>query len=275
MDDFLNNFDAQEFFMTYALPWLINIGYALLIFIVGRIAVRVIVNYTGKALGKSKIDSMAVGFITAVLSSALMVMVVILALTQLGLNTATLATVLGAAGLAIGLAMKDSLGNFAAGLMIVLFKPFKVGDYVEVAGEGGSVDDISMFATVLRTPDNKIITVPNASVFGSTVTNYSTENRRRIDLVAGIDYNSDIKKAKEVLEGILDSHDKILKDPAYTVAVAELADSSVNLVVRPWVATADYWAVRFELVEQIKLKLDENGIDIPYPHVSVVEKKDA
>lgn len=275
MDDFFNNFDAQDFFMTYALPWLINIGYALLIFIVGRIVVRIAVNYAGKALGRSKVDEMAVGFMTAVLSAILMVMVVILSLTQLGLNTATLATVLGAAGLAVGLALKDSLGNFAAGLMIVLFRPFRVGDYVEVAGEGGSVDDISMFATVLRTADNKIITVPNASVFGSTVTNYSTENRRRIDLVAGIDYNSDIKKAKQVLESILDNHDKVLKDPAYTVAVAELADSSVNLVVRPWVATADYWAVRFELIEQIKLKLDENGIDIPYPHISVVEKKDA
>lgn len=274
MDDFFNYFDVQAFLMTYTLPWLINIGYALLIFVVGRAVVKLVVNYTRKVLGKSKIDDMAAGFMMTVLSAALMLMVVILSLTQLGLNTATLATVLGAAGLAIGLAMKDSLGNFAAGLMIVLFRPFKVGDYVEVAGEGGCIDKISMFATVLRTADNKIITVPNASVFGSTVTNYSTENTRRIDLVAAIDYRSDIKKAKEVLKSILDSHDKVLKEPAYTVAVSELADSSVNFVVRPWVATADYWSVRFELIEQIKLKFDENAIDIPYPHISVIEKKE-
>ncbi len=270
--NFLNDFDAQTFFTTYALPWLINIGYAVLIFIVGRFVSKLIVRGVEKSLARTKMDKMASGFIATVLSVALTMMVVILALTQLGLNTATLATVLGAAGLAIGLAMKDSLGNFAAGLMLVLFKPFKIGDYVEVAGQAGSVDDITMFATILRTPDNRIVTVPNAGVFGATVTNYSKEKTRRIDLVVGIDYDSDIKKTKQVLESILDSNDKILKDPAYTVAVLELGDSSVNLVVRPWVATSDYWPVRFELTEQIKLKLDENNIDIPYPHMSLVQK---
>lgn len=270
--DFLNNFDAQAFFTTYALPWLINIGYAVLIFVVGRFVSKLIVGAVEKSLARTKMDKMASSFIATVLSVALTMMVVILALTQLGLNTATLATVLGAAGLAVGLAMKDSLGNFAAGLMLVLFKPFKIGDYVEVAGQAGSVDDITMFATILRTPDNRIVTVPNSGVFGATVTNYSKEKTRRIDLVVGIDYDSDIKKTKQVLESILDSNDKILKDPAYTVAVLELGDSSVNLVVRPWVATSDYWPVRFDLTEQIKLKLDENNINIPYPHVSLVQK---
>lgn len=270
--NFLNDFDAQTFFTTYALPWLINIGYAVLIFIIGRFVSKLVVRGVEKSLARTKMDKMASGFIATVLSVALTMMVVILALTQLGLNTATLATVLGAAGLAVGLAMKDSLGNFAAGLMLVLFKPFKIGDYVEVAGQAGSVDDITMFATILRTPDNRIVTVPNSGVFGATVTNYSKEKTRRIDLVVGIDYDSDIKKTKQVLESILDSNDKILKDPAYTVAVLELGDSSVNLVVRPWVATSDYWPVRFELTEQIKLKLDENNIDIPYPHMSLVQK---
>jgi small conductance mechanosensitive channel len=192
-----------------------------------------------------------------------------------GIETTSFIAILGAAGLAIGLALQGSLSNFASGVLIIMLRPFKSGDYIEAAGKSGSVEKIEIFATELRTPDNKVVIVPNSSIMSGAITNYSREATRRIDLVIGVDYDADLKQAKQVLQSVLEADDRILKDPAYTVAVSELADSSVNFVVRPWVKTPDYWAVYFDLMENIKLALDEANINIPYPQMDVHVQKEA
>jgi len=186
--------------------------------------------------------------------------------------------VLGALGLAVGLALKDSLSNIAAGIMIILFRPFRIGDAVTIAGVTGSVQQIGLFNTVLHTPDNQKIIVPNSKILGDIITNITANETRRIDLVVGISYEDDIDKAKAILWELAAKDQRILKDPAPTIAVAELADSSVNLVFRPWVKTSDYWAVRFDLTEQIKKTFDAEGVSIPYPQQDVhlfVEKNKA
>ncbi|AJQ96567.1 mechanosensitive ion channel family protein [Gynuella sunshinyii] len=263
------NFDMEQIWNTYILPWGTNIALAILVFIIGRILVGVVMAGLVRMMKVGKLDQILINFMSTVCHSALILLVIIVSLSQLGVDTTSLVALLGAAGLAIGLALKDSLGHFAAGVMLILFRPFKVGDFVEVAGVAGSVSEITIFSTRLKTPDSKMVTVPNASVFGNTMINYSYELTRRVDMVVGISYGSDLLKAKRILEEILTNHEKVLKDPAYTVAVLELADSSVNLVVRPWVLSADYWAVRFELTETIKLKFDEHGIGIPFPQMDV------
>ncbi len=261
--------NSQMLIETYLLPWGTKLLLALLIFIIGRIVVGVAARTIGKALTAARIDPILVNFAVAVLNTALLVLVIIFALSQLGLDTTSLVALVGAAGLAVGLALKDSLSHFAAGVMLIVFRPFKLGDYVEVGGVAGSVDKISIFSTRLKTPDNKVVTVPNGNIFGNTMTNYSEESTRRIDLVVGISYGSDLLKAKHLLDDIVGSHEKVLKDPAYRIAVSELADSSVNFIVRPWVNAADYWDVRFELLETIKLRFDAEGIEIPFPQMAL------
>lgn len=261
--------NSQMLIETYLLPWGTKLLLALLIFIIGRIVVGVAARTIGKALTAARIDPILVNFAVAVLNTALLVLVIIFALSQLGLDTTSLVALVGAAGLAVGLALKDSLSHFAAGVMLIVFRPFKLGDYVEVGGVAGSVDKISIFSTRLKTPDNKVVTVPNGNIFGNTMTNYSEESTRRIDLVVGISYGSDLLKAKSLLDEIVGSHEKVLKDPAYRIAVSELADSSVNFIVRPWVNAADYWDVRFELLETIKLRFDAEGIEIPFPQMAL------
>ncbi len=261
--------NSQMLIETYLLPWGTKLLLALLIFILGRIVVGVAARTIGKALTAARIDPILVNFAVAVLNTALLVLVIIFALSQLGLDTTSLVALVGAAGLAVGLALKDSLSHFAAGVMLIVFRPFKLGDYVEVGGVAGSVDKISIFSTRLKTPDNKVVTVPNGNIFGNTMTNYSEESTRRIDLVVGISYGSDLLKAKHLLDDIVGSHEKVLKDPAYRIAVSELADSSVNFIVRPWVNAADYWDVRFELLETIKLRFDAEGIEIPFPQMAL------
>lgn len=261
--------NSQMLIETYLLPWGTKLLLALLIFIIGRIVVGVAARTIGKALTAARIDPILVNFAVAVVNTALLVLVIIFALSQLGLDTTSLVALVGAAGLAVGLALKDSLSHFAAGVMLIVFRPFKLGDYVEVGGVAGSVDKISIFSTRLKTPDNKVVTVPNGNIFGNTMTNYSEESTRRIDLVVGISYGSDLLKAKHLLDDIVGSHDKVLKDPAYRIAVSELADSSVNFIVRPWVNAADYWDVRFELLETIKLRFDAEGIEIPFPQMAL------
>jgi len=261
--------NSQMLIETYLLPWGTKLLLALLIFIIGRIVVGVAARTIGKALTAARIDPILVNFAVAVVNTALLVLVIIFALSQLGLDTTSLVALVGAAGLAVGLALKDSLSHFAAGVMLIVFRPFKLGDYVEVGGVAGSVDKISIFSTRLKTPDNKVVTVPNGNIFGNTMTNYSEESTRRIDLVVGISYGSDLLKAKHLLDDIVGSHDKVLKDPAYRIAVSELADSSVNFIVRPWVNAADYWNVRFELLETIKLRFDAEGIEIPFPQMAL------
>jgi small conductance mechanosensitive channel len=184
-------------------------------------------------------------------------------------ETTSFIAILGAAGLAVGFALQGSLSNFAAGVMLIIFRPFKSGDFIEAGGTIGVVEAIQIFNTVLRTPDNKMVIVPNSNITGGNITNYSAKEDRRIDMVFGIGYDDDLKKAKEILERLISEDSRILKDPAPTVAVSELADSSVNFVVRPWVKTSDYWAVYWDFTEKVKLTFDAEGISIPYPQQDV------
>lgn len=250
---------------TYA----IKVAAALVVFIIGKWIVKWVASLLDKAMKKAQMEETLIKFLSKLTYYILMIVVLITAAGQLGIKTTSLLTILGAAGLAIGLALKDSLSNFASGVMIILFRPFKVGDFVTAAGNSGSVRRIDIFNTVLLTGDNQRIIIPNSAVTGGAITNVNSEETRRIDLVIGIGYDDDIREAKTTLEEIVKSDSRILDDPAPKIAVAELADSSVNFVVRPWVKTADYWAVRFDLTENIKLTFDEKGISIPYPQQDV------
>jgi len=187
----------------------------------------------------------------------------------LGVDTTSLIALLGAAGLAVGLALQGSLQNFAAGIMLIIFRPFKAGDFVDAGGTSGTVEAIKIFNTILKTPDNREVIIPNGAIYGGTITNFSARSTRRIDMVFGIGYDDDIRKAKDVIKGILESDDRILKDPEFLIAVGELAAHSINFNVRPWVNSGDYWPVKFDLNERIKLAFDENGISIPYPQMDV------
>ncbi|MBD3829847.1 MAG: mechanosensitive ion channel, partial [Arcobacter sp.] len=243
---------------------------ALLIFVIGKWAVNKIVKLLGKVLRKVKgMDETLIKFLENIVYYALMIVVILTALGKLGVETTSFLAILGAAGLAIGLALKDSLGNFASGVMIILFKPFKVGDFVTAGGVTGSVSEVGIFNSVFITGDNQKIIVPNSAITSSSITNVNAFDTRRVDLVVGISYDDDIKKAKEILTNILNSNEKVLIEKGITVAVSELADSSVNFVVRAWVNTPDYWDAKFGLTESIKTTFDKEGITIPYPQQDV------
>jgi small conductance mechanosensitive channel len=254
-----------DIIITWASEYSLKLLAAILILIIGRWLARKIAALLARVLEKNGIDVTLTGFLQNITYYALLVLVLIAAAGQLGINTTSFLTIVGAAGLAVGLALKDSLSNFASGVMLVLFRPFRVGDVVEAGGVKGKVVGINIFNTVMNTPDNQRIIVPNSSITSDVITNVNANPTRRIDLVAGIGYEDDIAKARQVLEGIIQAEERVLKDPAPTIAVAELADSSVNFVVRPWVNTGDYWDVFFALTEQIKLRFDAEGISIPYP----------
>ncbi|WP_261882102.1 small-conductance mechanosensitive channel MscS [Vibrio pelagius] len=255
----------SDLFIQYG----VNIISALVILFIGNIIVKAVANSVSKVLQKKNMDRAVVEFIHGLVRYLLFVIVLIAALGRLGVQTASVVAVIGAAGLAVGLALQGSLSNFAAGVLIVAFRPFKSGDYVEIGGVAGSVDSIQIFQTVLTTPDNKMIVVPNGSVIGSPITNYSRHATRRIDLMIGVSYGSDLQKTKELLTRICESDERILKEPGIKVGVHTLADSSVNFVVRPWVKTADYWNVYFDLMQAIKEGLDKEGIEIPFPQMDV------
>lgn len=243
---------------------------ALLVFIIGKWAVHKIVSLLGKVLRKVKgMDETLIRFLENIVYYALMIVVLLTALGKLGVETTSFLAILGAAGLAIGLALKDSLGNFASGVMIILFKPFKVGDLVTAAGVTGTITEVGIFNSIFLTGDNQKIIVPNGAITKGSITNVNANDTRRIDLVVGIGYNDDIKKAKDVLNTIIKSNEKVLLDKGITVAVSELADYSVNFVVRAWVNTPDYWDVKFALTENIKITFDKEGISIPYPQQDV------
>lgn len=265
----------SEMLDTYIIPWGINIVMAIVIYIVGKFVVGIVVNLLGKLLERGKHEDMLIDFVKAILRAILMLFVIIASLNQLGVNTTSLVAIFGAAGLAIGLSLQSSLQNFAAGVMLLVFKPFKAGDFIEAGGATGVVKSISIFNTIMTTGDNKEVIVPNGAIYGGNITNYSAKETRRVDMVVGIGYDADLKKAKEVLLALVAADERILKDPAPTVAVAELADSSVNFVVRPWVASADYWAVKFDLTEAVKLRFDAEGISIPFPQMDVHLLKEA
>jgi small conductance mechanosensitive channel len=261
--------DLGHLSTTYLIPWGINIAFALVIFIVGKMVAKGIVSVTKKLLAKAKMDEILINFVSSILNTVLLLFIIIAALNQLGVDTTSLIALLGAAGLAVGLALQGSLQNFAAGVMLIIFRPFKAGDFVDAGGTSGVVENINIFSSVFRTPDNREVIVPNGSIYGGTITNFSARDTRRIDMVFGIGYGDDIRKAKEVLQKILDKDDRVLKEPAPMIAVGELADSSVNFNVRPWVKSGDYWDVKFDLTEEVKLTFDAQGISIPYPQMDV------
>lgn len=242
---------------------------AILIIIIGRWISRRISRLLGRLLEKNNVDVTLVRFAENLTYYALIVVVLIAAVGQLGINTTSFLTIVGAAGLAIGLALKDSLSNFAAGVMLTLFRPFRVGDFVEAGGVTGTVQGITIFNTVLNTPDNQKVIIPNGIITSDVITNVTANDTRRVDLVIGISYSDDIAKAKKIVSDLLQKEKRVLSDPAPVIAVSELADSSVNLVVRPWVKTGDYWTVRFDLTEEIKNSFDEAGISIPFPQQDV------
>jgi len=263
---------------SWVSAYALNIIGALLIFIVGKWLARRISNLLSKLLEKNNFDLALVSFLTHLTYYALVVLVVVAAAGRLGINTTSFLTVIGAAGLAVGLALKDSLSNFAAGVMIVLFRPFTIGDVVSTAGITAKVEKITIFNTHFCSPDNQLIIVPNNKIIADIITNINVKDTRRVDLTVGISYSDDMAETKEILARLAKEDSRILADPAPFIAVAELADSSVNLVFRPWVKTADYWDVRFDLTEKIKNRLDEAGISIPFPQQDVhlfVEKEEA
>ena len=249
--------------------WLINILYAAIIVFVGRIVVKWLVKMSRKLMVRANLDPILINFFSTIANAILLLFVLIAALDQLGVDTTSMIAVLGAAGLAVGLALKDSLQNFAAGVMLILFRPFKIGDFVEAGGTAGVIESITIFNTIMKTGDNREVIVPNGLIYDDTITNYSAKDTRRIDMVFGIGYDDDLLKAKQLLTDIVTGHEKVMADPAPVIRVSELGDSSVNFDVRPWVAAADYWPVRSELIETIKLTFDENGISIPYPQMDI------
>ncbi|EOX4253240.1 small-conductance mechanosensitive channel MscS [Vibrio cholerae] len=247
----------------------VNVISAILILFIGNLVVKGVAGSVANVLKKKEMDKAVVDFIHGLVRYTLFIIVLIAALSRIGVQTASVVAVIGAAGLAVGLALQGSLSNFAAGVLIVAFRPFKSGDYVEIGGVAGSVDSIQIFQTVLKSPDNKMVVVPNSAVIGSAITNYSRHETRRVDMVIGVSYKSDLQKTKRVLRETLEKDPRILKDPDMTIGVLTLADSSINFVVRPWCKTSDYWAVYFDSMQAIKEALDANGIEIPFPQMDV------
>lgn len=253
----------------YLIPWSVKIVTALLVFVIGRWLAKLLVKMSRNIMRKSNVDQMLVDFIANILYALLLIVVVLAALDQLGVKTTSALAILGAAGLAVGLSLQNSLSNFAAGVMLIIFRPFKTGDYVEAAGTAGIVESITVFTTVMRTGDNREVIVPNGQIYSGTITNYSARDTRRIDMTFSIGYEDDIKLAKTLIENTLASESRILPEPAPAIMVTELGASSVDLAVRPWVNSSDYWPVRSDLLENIKAAFDANGISIPYPQQDV------
>ena len=254
---------------TTGVDFAIRLIIALIIFYVGKWVVKLIVKAMLKAMQKGDMDVTLRRFIANIAHALLMVFVIIAAIDYLGIQAASLIALLGAAGLAIGLALQGSLSNFASGVLIVLFRPYKVGDWIEGGGVSGTVEEVQILTTVLKTGDNKRVIIPNSQIMGSTITNYSANDTRRVDLVVGVSYSDDLDQVRNELESLVETDDRILDEPAVTIAVSELADSSVNFIVRPWVKTSDYWGVYFSLTEAIKKRFDDVGISIPFPQQDV------
>ncbi len=261
--------NAIETIKDWATLYGIRVIGAIAILVIGRIIIGILTGVVRKLMKRSNADETLIKFMVSLTRIALLTFLVIAAINTLGVQTTSFVAIIGAAGLAIGFALQGSLANFASGVMIIIFRPFKEGDYIEAGGTSGSVEEVHIFNTILKTPDNRKVTVPNSKITGDNIVNYSARDTRRVDMVFGIGYDDDIKKAKEILERILKEDSRILDDPAPQVAVSELADSSVNFVVRPWVKTADYWGVYFDITEKVKLTFDQENISIPYPQQDV------
>lgn len=260
--------------MLYVSEYGVKIVLALAIFFIGKTVAKKGAALIKNLMIKAHVDLTLVNFLANVLYFVLLIVVVLASLSTLGINIASFLAIFGAASLAIGLALKDSLSNIGAAVLIIIFRPFKVGDFVDTAGVSGTIEEINLFSTIMATPDNKTIMVPNSSVIASNIINYSNKPTRRVTLTFGIDYGDDLKLAKEVLWQLIKEDERVLQDPAPFVAVAALADNSVNLEVRVWVKTEEYWNVHFDMIEKAKLAFDANGISIPFPQMNIHLKKD-
>lgn len=242
---------------------------AVAIFYIGRIVTRRIVNGVGKVMQAQEVDKILESFVGNLIYWAMMTFVIIAAINQIGVQTTSLIAVMGAAGLAIGLSLQGSLANFAAGVLIVMFRPYRVGDYIEAAGVSGTVVQVQILTTILKTGDNKQVVIPNGQIMGSIITNYSANDTRRVDLTIGVSYDDDLDKVRSTFQELIDAEERILKDPPPLIAVAELADSSVNFTVRIWVNSGDYSSVLYSMTEAIKKRFDKEGISFPYPQQDV------
>lgn len=264
-----------ELVLLYGMQLLTGVA----IFFIGRWASQIATRFARKAMEKAKLDKTLVSFVGNLLYYALLGFTIIAAMSQMGIETTSFAAAIAAAGLAVGLALQGSLSNFASGIMIVLFRPFKVGDFIEAAGATGTVDSLNILTTTLKTPDNKIVIIPNKNILSGNITNFSARDTRRIDLVFSIGYDDDIKAAKKILEKLVKADKRILEDPAPMISVMELAANSVDFAVRPWVKSSDLWATRCDLIEAVKLEFDKAGISIPFPqrdvHIHEAGKKSA
>ncbi|NRB59944.1 MAG: mechanosensitive ion channel [Winogradskyella sp.] len=267
MEDYIEKF--KELLIDYT-PKVLT---ALAILIIGLILIKFVINMSKSVMKKRGVDETLQKFLENLLSWTLKILLFVTVISKLGVATTSFAAIIGAAGLAIGLALQGSLSNFAGGALIMIFKPFKVGDLIEAQGELGVVKEIQIFITQLNTPENKLVIIPNGALSNGNIVNYTAEGQLRVDLTFGVSYDADIKQTKDVLMGVLTSHPKVLKDPVPTVNVSELADSSVNFAVRPWANVADYWDVYFDVHENVKIALDAAGIEIPYPHSVEIQKQ--
>jgi small conductance mechanosensitive channel len=247
----------------------IKLATALAIFLIGKFIIRLIVGTISKVMTNQAVDKTLKAFICNFVQISLMVVVVIASIGALGVETTSFIAIIGTAGLAVGLALQGSLSNFASGVLIVLFRPYRVGDFIEAAGIAGNVDQVQILTTILKTGDNKQIIVPNSQIMDSIITNYSANDTRRVDMVIGVSYDDDLDKVRKTLQNLIATEERILDEPATTIAVSELADSSVNFVVRPWVKSSDYWGVMFDMTEAIKKRFDKEGISFPYPQQDV------
>ncbi|MCO4799432.1 MAG: mechanosensitive ion channel [Colwelliaceae bacterium] len=257
--------DNQSMLQELAIKFIV----ALLILFIGKLIAKLIRRGVEKILEHKNVDNTVISFVASLVYGLVILVAFIAAISHLGFNTSSLVAIVGAAGLAIGLALQGSLSNFASGILLISLKPFKSGDFVEVSGTAGVVEEVNIFSTQLRTGDNKTVIIPNGSITSGTITNYSRKPTRRIDLVIGVSYDADLAQTRDILTQVVSSHELVLKDQDITIGVSELADNSVNFVVRPWVKTENYWPVYFALLESIKVELDKAGIEIPYPQLSV------
>jgi small conductance mechanosensitive channel len=271
------NFSGLEFnlekiilmLQTTGITFAFALGKAIVIFYVGKLLVRLLLKALSKIMQKRDVEDTLETFVLSLSRMVLMLFVIIATVGALGIQTTSFIAILGAAGLAIGLALQGSLANFASGVLIVLFRPYKVGDFIEAAGIAGVVEQVEILTTIFKTGDNKKVIVPNGQVMGSIITNYSANDTRRVDMVIGVSYDDDLDKVRATLEELIAADDRILAEPAHKIAVSELADSSVNFIVRPWVKSEDYWGVMFELTEAIKKRFDADGISFPFPQQDV------
>ncbi|MBA6389489.1 mechanosensitive ion channel [Colwellia sp. BRX10-3] len=262
--------DNQQMLIDFTLKLIV----ALAIILIGKFIANLVRNGVVRVMRHRGMDEAIISFLSSLLYGMLFLVVIITAISHLGFNTTSLVAIVGAAGLAIGLALQGSLSNFASGVLLIILKPFKSGDFIDVAGVSGIVEEIHVFSTKLRTGDNKAVIIPNGKITSSTITNFSTKPERRLDLVIGVSYDADLAKTKALLTKLTNEHELVLKDKDVVIGVQELAESSVNFVVRPWVTSADYWTLHRDLLEKIKVALDDAGIEIPYPQLSLHVRKE-